>query len=229
MIKNNKILCVLLSFIITLSSLPIISYAGTPNIPKTFSVGLGGTLTIPTDLSNCSGKQKKWKINGEGDVATITNSGAVTGRSIGTVSAYCTTSAGELAICKIDVVPNAIVNIDKSNLTLNIGDSAKINSSVSPGDAIQDVTWMSQNSSVVSVSNDGTILALSSGSSIISCVSQDGTGYQTNCNVVVNPNSTASSSSSSSSSSSKKNTTRVYSKIRKNTWCQFIRKTKTCN
>lgn len=185
MIKNNKILCVLLSFIIALSSLPIISYAGTPNIPKSFSVGLGGTLTIPVDLSNCSGKQKKWQINGDGSVATISSNGDVTGNNIGTVSAYCSTSAGEIAICKVTVVPSANISIDKANISLKISDTVKLNSTVVPENAVQNVIWNSQNTSVATVTNDGIVTAVGKGITKITCISTDGTNNNATCNITV--------------------------------------------
>lgn len=185
MIRKNKIICVLLSFIIALSSLPMISYAGTPNIPKSFSVGLGGILTIPVDLSNCSGKQKKWKINGDGSVATISSNGDVTGNNLGTVSAYCSTSAGEIAICKVTVVPSANISIDKANVSLKISDTVKLNNTVFPENAIQNVIWNSQNNSVATVTNDGIVTAVGKGFTKITCISTDGTNNNATCNITV--------------------------------------------
>ncbi len=68
------------------------------------------------------------------------------------------------------VAPTSI-DIVTSNTTLSVGEERKLTVNVSPSNANKSVTWSSSNSSVISVSNDGTINALKAGSAIITATS----------------------------------------------------------
>lgn len=68
------------------------------------------------------------------------------------------------------VAPTSI-DIVTSNTTLSVGEERKLNVNVSPSNANKSVTWSSSDSSVVSVSNDGTISALKAGSATITATS----------------------------------------------------------
>lgn len=68
------------------------------------------------------------------------------------------------------VAPTSI-DIVTSNTTLSVGEERKLTVNVSPSNANKSVTWSSSDSSVVSVSNDGTINALKAGSATITATS----------------------------------------------------------
>lgn len=82
------------------------------------------------------------------------------------------------------VVPTSI-DIVTSNTTLIVGEERKLTVNVSPSNANKSVTWSSSNSSVVSVSNDGTINALKAGSAIITATSALDTNVKDNITFTV--------------------------------------------
>ncbi len=68
------------------------------------------------------------------------------------------------------VAPTSI-DIVTSNTTLSVGEERTLSINVTPSNANKSVTWSSSNSSVVSVSSDGTIRALKGGSATITATS----------------------------------------------------------
>lgn len=182
--KIQKFILFFLSFLTIISSSSISVYAGNPIVPNKFYVAVGGSLTIPTDLSNCKGKNKKWTTN-SGNISITTN-GTVTGKSQGTGSAVCATNMGETATCSIIVVPAAKLSINKTSASLNSGGSVKLSVSISPSNAIKNVEWSSSNTNIATVDSSGNVKAKNkNGSCTIYCTSQDGTNTRVSCSVSV--------------------------------------------
>ena len=85
--------------------------------------------------------------------------------------------------CSKDETPSLIIQLDKTNVSLSVGESYSLNVSVENGNVDQNfLKWESSNSDVVEV-NDGEIKALSVGEATIS-ISYDSKIYAT-CLVVV--------------------------------------------
>lgn len=77
------------------------------------------------------------------------------------------------------------VSLDKTTLTLNIGESATLNATVAPSDATnKKVTWTSDKESVATVS-DGKVTAVAAGECQITVTTEDGSKTAT-CAVTVN-------------------------------------------
>lgn len=68
------------------------------------------------------------------------------------------------------VAPTSI-DIVTSNTTLSVGEERTLSVNVTPSNASKSVTWSSSNSSVISVTSDGTISALKGGSATITATS----------------------------------------------------------
>lgn len=67
------------------------------------------------------------------------------------------------------------VTLDKNVLTLNIGDTVKLNATVTPEDALdKTIEWVSSNPDVVSVDEAGNIKALKEGTATITVTTKDG-------------------------------------------------------
>lgn len=67
------------------------------------------------------------------------------------------------------------VTLDKNSLTLNVGDTVKLNATVTPEDALdKTISWASSNPDVVSVDADGNIKALKEGTATITVTTKDG-------------------------------------------------------
>ena len=85
---------------------------------------------------------------------------------------------------KKEAYSGASLILEKSYITLNVGDSQKLNVSVIPdGLSENDLIWESSNNDVVTVDNNGTILAINEGSAIITVKTNSGQSYKCSINV----------------------------------------------
>ena len=83
------------------------------------------------------------------------------------------------------VVPVTGVALDKTEATLKVKDTVKLNAIINPSNAInQDVIWTSSDDKVVSVDELGNVTALAEGNAIITVETVDG-GYKATCNIKV--------------------------------------------
>lgn len=81
------------------------------------------------------------------------------------------------------IVPVTGVKLNKSTLSMQVGDSQKLTSTVQPSDATnQSVTWLASNDNIT-VSN-GTVTAKSVGNSVVTVRTVDG-GYTATCDVTI--------------------------------------------
>ena len=77
------------------------------------------------------------------------------------------------------------VALDKSSLSMTVGETAKLTATVSPSDAKnKNIKWSSSSDAVASVGSDGTVTAKGAGSATITCTTEDG-GKTATCSVTV--------------------------------------------
>ena len=77
------------------------------------------------------------------------------------------------------------VSLDKTTLTLAVNDTGKLTATVTPDNATnKNVTWKSSNTSVATVSADGTVTAMKAGTATITVTTADG-GKTATCTVTV--------------------------------------------
>ena len=84
-------------------------------------------------------------------------------------------------------VPQGVtgVSLDKTTLTLAVNDTGKLTATVTPDNATnKNVTWKSSNTSVATVSADGTVTAMKAGTATITVTTADG-GKTATCTVTV--------------------------------------------
>lgn len=115
----------------------------------------------PTDSTD---KSVTWSSLNK-DVATVDENGVVTAVKVGSATIKAVTSNGIVSTCTVSVVINATsVTLDADNIVLaNVGDTSKLTATVEPVDASRPTTWVSSNTSVVSVKNTGLVTAVSKG------------------------------------------------------------------
>ncbi len=120
---------------------------------------------------NASNKEISWKSSNT-NVAVVDQNGLVTTKNVGETIITLTSSNNKTAIVKVtvkkkvvDILPD-IITLDKTNITLNVGEEVKLNYTINPSNVTNNsVTW-SSNSNIISV-KDGNIKALSKGSAKI--------------------------------------------------------------
>ena len=122
-------------------------------------------VTITATAKNGTG-MVTWTSN-DTSIATVSN-GTITGKKVGTT--YVTARySGVTARCDVDVEPNVIINLNKSSIELNVGDSDTITATFSGGSG--DVSWTSNNTGVATVTKTSattaSISGIASGNAII--------------------------------------------------------------
>ena len=84
-------------------------------------------------------------------------------------------------------VPVSSVVLDKTYLTLNVGENATLTAKVLPNNATnKDVAWSSDKESVATVSSNGEVTAVIPGTAVIAATTVDG-GFTATCTVEVKP------------------------------------------
>ena len=156
---------------------------------------------IAVDGVNISSETKSdivWKTS-DSSVATVDSNGSVNGISVGTATItaeYTFCDVVYPATCKVTVVDKPGISLNKSSLSMYIGDTSTLTAKVTPANST--VTWKSSNTGVAMVSN-GKITAISNSTATITASFRyNGVEYSTTCSVtVIKPTITLSSSSGS--------------------------------
>lgn len=79
------------------------------------------------------------------------------------------------------------VKLSRSSAVLEVGQSLKLSTTVSPSKAInKKLKWESSNSGVATVNASGVVMANKEGKSVITATAQDGSGAKATCTVTVN-------------------------------------------
>ena len=158
---------------------------------STAIIGIGDseTLTInytPADAN--TGKAVAW-ISSNTSIATVDNSGKVTGVAVGTatITATSTTDASITASCAVTVQAVAVtgVSINPTSANLQIGGSTDLTYTILPANATdKSVSWSSSNTAVANVNNNGHVSAVAAGTATITVTTTDGNKTAT-CSVTV--------------------------------------------
>lgn len=154
------------------------------------NIDVGKTTTLEAIVSpnDADDKSVTWSVDNS-EIATIDNSGKVTGVSPGTATVTVTTTdSGKTATCKITVnQPVDSVTLDKNTLTLTEGQSETLKATANPEQADQSFTWSSNNTSVATVDSNGKVTAVKAGTADITATSKSNPAKYTTCRVTVRP------------------------------------------
>jgi len=152
------------------------------------------TLTANATPDNAENRTLEWIIPENDVIATIMTSenhlniGAA-GEGTVTITVRATDGSGVSATCEVFVSANTPVKsltLSPESMTLYVGNSQQLNAIITPQDAYtQDLRWMSSNSNVASVDNNGWVYGNGVGSAIITAVTTDGSNLSATCAVTV--------------------------------------------
>ncbi len=147
----------------------------------------GIQLVATVSPSNATNKNVSWSSDKPG-IASVDQSGNVTGVSAGTAIITVTTEDGnKTATCEVTVtmiVHVTGVSLDHTSLDLHPGEQDSLTATVAPSNASnKNVTWSTNASSVATV-NNGTVTAVSAGTATITVTTEDGSKTAT-CTVTV--------------------------------------------
>ncbi len=113
-------------------------------------------------------------------VATVSASGKITAKAEGTATITVKTrDGGYTAACKVTVKEDPSVTLNKSRLTLELGDTYTVKATVRPAsEAKKKLTWSSDNEMVATVNSSGKITARGDGVAVITAASYSGATAQ---------------------------------------------------
>lgn len=158
----------------------------------TIAIGANETLTATITPANADNQAVTWSSNNTA-VASVDQTGKVTGVSAGTATITVTTQDGnKTATCTVTVPdpsadPVAVtgVSLNKTSTSLIVGATETLTATVAPANATnQAVTWSSNNTAVASVDQNGKVTAVAAGTATITVTTQDGNKTAT-CTVTV--------------------------------------------
>ena len=144
----------------------------------TLTEGESSTLTYTISPSNASEKGVTWKSSSP-SVATVSESGEVEALAVGTTTITITTEdGGKTSSCEVTVkakvIPVQSVSLNKTSLTMTVGDTQTLTATVTPDNATdKSVTWSSTDTSVAEVSTSGLVIAKSTGEATIMVATND--------------------------------------------------------
>jgi M6 family metalloprotease-like protein len=139
-------------------------------------------------VNTTDSKDISWSSNNEA-VATVSEDGTVTAKSVGTALITATSTNGKTASCTVTVekklIPITEVSLSESAVGIIEGNTHKLTATVLPENTTdsKSVSWSSNNEAVATVSEDGTITAKSAGTAIITATSSN--GKTADCTVTV--------------------------------------------
>lgn len=126
------------------------------------------SYTTGTTTTGMSGNQYRCVVTSASGVSVISNAATLTVQA------------------KPASVPVTGVKLNKDSLTLQEKGSDTLTATVEPADATnQDVTWKSSDTSIATVSADGTVTAISAGTATITATAKDGSGVSASCTLTV--------------------------------------------
>ena len=157
------------------------------NVERGKTLQLTATVT-PTTATN---KAVTWTSSNT-KVATVSSSGKVTAKAVGTTTITCTAKdgSGVKATCKVTVKKPVVkvskITLNKTSASLIKGDILALKATVTPATATNKaVIWKSSNTKIATVSSTGKVTAKAAGTVTITCTAKDGSGKKATCKITI--------------------------------------------
>ncbi len=149
-------------------------------------VGDKVTLKATIKPSDASNQTVSWKSS-DSKVASVSSSGKVTAKKLGTATITVTTADGSFKkTCKVEVVKKVTgVELDKSSATIYLGKTLTLKATVSPSGATNSaVTFSSSDKNIATVSSSGVVTPVAPGTATITVKTADG-DFTDTCKITV--------------------------------------------
>ena len=149
-------------------------------------VGTKETLKPVFKPADASNQTVSWKSS-DTSIATVSTSGVVTAKKLGTATITVTTADGNFKkTCKVEVVKKVkSVELNKASAVLYLGKTLTLKATVTPAGATNPaVTFSSSDTKVAKVSSKGVVTPVAPGTATITVKTQDG-GFKDTCKVTV--------------------------------------------
>ena len=165
----------------------------------TLEAGQSEQLTATVTPTNATNKEVIWTVQSQSasNVATVSSSGLVTGNNVGTavIRATSATDPSKYVECTVTVKPAVIpvmgISLNKTEMTLEVGQSEQLTTTITPGNATnKEVIWTVQSqstSNVTTVSSTGLVTGTNVGTAVIRATSAADPSKYVECTVTVKP------------------------------------------
>ena len=173
---------------------PVIKVTKVTLNKTTASVVKGKTLTLTATVTptNATNKNVTWKSSNSKVAKVDEKSGVVTAVAAGTATITCTAKAdkSKSATCKITVTNPAVkvtkLSMNKTSVDLLKGKTVQLKVTVTPSNATNKaVTWTSSNKKIATVTSNGLVKAVGTGTVTITAKAKDGSGKKVTCKINV--------------------------------------------
>ena len=155
---------------------------------SSLSLSLGDTYTFPVTINHPDATTTLTWQSSNTNVATITDSGELTTKSLGTTTITCTAHNGVSTQCEVTVNPIFVSSIvlNQTEAELTVGEKIQLTATASPNNATdKSVSWSSSNQTVAVVNESGQVTAVGSGICNITATANDGSGVTGSCLITV--------------------------------------------
>lgn len=173
-----------------------VSYINLSESNVYINVGDSRQVTAYVGHEDAVNKAIKWESDNT-DVATVDQEGNI--KAVGEGSAIITVTAldgcGASSNCYVTVYPANVeptvvyvesIGLSETVVEINVGETRTLVATVNPENATnRNVTWMSDNTGVVTVDGEGNLQAMGAGSATITVSAVDGSGVTATCYVTV--------------------------------------------
>lgn len=152
--------------------------------PSSKFLKVGKSFYLVASVTGTSNKKVKWSTSNK-KVASVSSSGKVKGKKIGTayIKATAKDGSGAYARCKVRVVRKVTkIKLNRYVGRLLVGKTLKLKAKVLPKKAtIKSVKWSTNNKAVATVSSNGRVLGVGEGIVKIKAKAKDGSGKSATC------------------------------------------------
>ena len=166
---------------------------------SSLTLGVGEQFDLDSSIESGTAAYHRYFYSDNPDIASVEKAGGlVTAKASGTATISCVMNNGKSAKCEITIKPMATsVSLNKSSLTLGVGEQFDLDSSIESGTAAYHRYFYSDNPDIASVEKaGGLVTAKASGTATISCVMNNGKSAK--CEITIKPMATSVSLNKSS-------------------------------
>ena len=153
-------------------------------IQPSLTLELGQSKYLSASVTPSDAQYTLTWSSGNENVATVSQYGYVRAVGIGTAKITVRTDNGKTASCNVTVKNKSATSIEiEPSVELNIGDEYTLTPTITPSNASASLTWTTSDGSVATVTQNGVVEAINSGTAVITVKTDNGLTAQ--CAVTV--------------------------------------------
>ena len=158
------------------------------NAPKQMNVNQDAYLKTEVKTDTASDKSIYWTSSNT-SVASVDQNGHVTAHKAGNVVITATAADGggvsDSAVIRV-IIPVSSIKLSKNRVVMYVGDTENVSATINPSNAsIKGIKWYSDDENIAKVYQDGDIVGINAGRTMVHAMSTDGNKVIADCTVIV--------------------------------------------